>query len=220
MNELPAGSLVAQEVLELFAQHGDSQYGGEAVSQQEHAIQAAQFAVQQHASSELIVAALLHDVGHLLHHLPADAPDHGIDDLHEMLGAEWLETRFGPAVVEPVRMHVAAKRYLCSIEPSYWERLSQPSQASLMLQGGVMSASECQAFERSPFAQAAVALRRFDDAAKVVGGCATTIADYLCHIEQAAAYNVLNSSTDLSMERPTDLSADRSIDHSANEVKR
>src|SRR5262245_38387505 len=103
------------EVLALFRQRGGSQYGGEAVTQLEHARQAATFAEREGAAPALIAAALVHDVGHLLHELPDDAPDRGVDDRHETLAAAWLAQRFRPATVAPVAMHVAAKRYLCAV---------------------------------------------------------------------------------------------------------
>lgn len=155
------------EILQLFRERGSSQYGREVVTQAEHALQAAWFAERAHADAALITAALLHDVGHLLHKLPDDAPEQGIDDRHEVLAARWLEQRFGSAVVEPVRLHVTAKRYLCATEPDYFSQLSQPSIVSLQLQGGPMSDKEVQAFRAHPFGAAAVALRRWDDAAKV-----------------------------------------------------
>src|SRR6187549_3491565 len=95
---------VTNEILQMFHRHGDSQYGGEAVTQREHALQAATFAEREGAAPPLIAAALMHDVGHLLHELPHDAPDHGIDDRHETLAAAWLAQRFRPAVVAPVAM--------------------------------------------------------------------------------------------------------------------
>jgi phosphonate degradation associated HDIG domain protein len=155
------------EILEMFRARGQSQYGKEAVSQLEHALQAAYFAERNGASSELISAALLHDIGHLLHTLPDDAPDEGIDDQHEALAGEWLERRFVPEVVEPVRLHVAAKRYLCGNDPAYFQELSPPSILSLKLQGGPMSTEELRQFRKHPHFDAAVKLRRFDDAAKV-----------------------------------------------------
>src|SRR5687767_4140639 len=112
-----------REVLALFERHGSSQYGGEAVSQLEHALQAATFAEREGAAPELIAAALIHDVGHLLHGLPEDAPSQGVDDRHETLADAWLAQRFGPAVVAPVAMHVAAKRYLCAVDSDYFGRL-------------------------------------------------------------------------------------------------
>lgn len=153
-------------IVQMFKEKGGSQYGHESVTQLEHALQAAFLGEQQGADSELITAALLHDVGHLLHDLPDDAPDLGIDDRHEILGQKWLDKHFGPGVVEPVRLHVDAKRYLCEVEPSYFSQLSPPSIQSLALQGGPMNAEEIAAFERNPQHQRAVTLRRWDDIAK------------------------------------------------------
>lgn len=127
---------VIETIRELFAQRGNSQYGHEAVSQLEHALQAAALAEADRASDALITASLLHDVGHLLHDLPDDAPDRGIDDRHEELAAVWLMDHFGEAVSEPARLHVAAKRYLCATSDGYRQHLSPPSQLSLQLQGG------------------------------------------------------------------------------------
>lgn len=156
-------------VIELLKEHGNSQYGGEAVTQAEHALQSALIARNKGYPPTLIAACLLHDIGHLLHHLPNDAPDQGIDDFHEELGAAWLEKYFLPATVEPVRRHVAAKRYLCSKEPSYIAGLSAPSLISLELQGGPMSASEMTEFENNPYFESAIALRRIDEEAKIPG---------------------------------------------------
>lgn len=153
----------------LFADRGDSGYGGEAVTQWEHAVQAALLAEAEGASSSLVVAALLHDVGHLLHGLPDDAPDRGIDDVHERLGADWVAAAWPESVAAPIRLHVPAKRYLCGSDPDYLAGLSPPSRQSLALQGGPFSAAECRAFEQFPFAADAVRLRRWDDAAKVAG---------------------------------------------------
>lgn len=172
------------EILELFATRGDSGYGGEAVSQRAHALQSAYFARQAGAAPSLIIAALLHDIGHLLHHLPDDAPDRGVDDRHEDLAARWLASRFGPEVVEPVRLHVAAKRYLCAVEPGYHEALSAPSQLSLKLQGGPMSPEEAEEFRASAHGEAAVTLRRCDDSAKVPELDVPGIDEYVPWIEQ------------------------------------
>jgi phosphonate degradation associated HDIG domain protein len=174
------------EVLGLFRASGTSQYGREAVTQLEHALQAAFFAERKQAPPSLIVAALLHDVGHLLHALPEDAPEHGIDDEHEALAGRWLAGRFGPEVVEPVRLHVAAKRYLCAVEPSYLHRLSEPSQRSLELQGGPMTGEEVTEFESNPFCQPAAQLRRWDDAAKVPKLTTPPIEHFASYINQCA----------------------------------
>lgn len=154
------------EIVALFNHHGGSQYGHEAVTQLQHALQAAWLAEKSGADADLISAALLHDVGHLLHDLPDDAPDLGVDDRHEMLGERWLTDRFAPSVVEPVRLHVDAKRYLCAVEPAYYEKLSPPSIQSLKLQGGPMNAEEKAKFEANAHYERAVRLRRWDDEAK------------------------------------------------------
>lgn len=179
-------SAVVAEVLDLFAARGDSDYGGEAVTQRTHALQAAYFARRAGASPALTVAALLHDVGHLLHDLPEDAPDQGVDDRHEQLAAGWLADRFGPEVVEPARLHVAAKRYLCAVEPGYYEALSNPSKLSLQLQGGPMSPEEVERFRALPHGDAAVTLRRCDDSAKVPELEVPGLEEYVPWIERVA----------------------------------
>lgn len=177
---------VTTELLHLFGLRGDSEYGGEAVTQLEHALQAATFAEREGATPELITAALIHDVGHLLHDLPENAPDQGIDDRHETLAAAWLAQRFQPAVVAPVAMHVAAKRYLCAVDGSYFGQLSQPSVQSLAMQGGPMSADELGQFESRPHFQDAVRLRRWDDAAKVAGMVTPSLDHFARYIDRAA----------------------------------
>lgn len=157
---------IVADISELFRLRGASEYGGEAVTQQEHGLQAALLAENHGAPPSLILAALVHDIGHLLHDLPDDAPDDGVDDLHEELGHRWLSERFVPEVAEPVRLHVAAKRYLCAIDPDYFRGLSEPSQMSLELQGGPFTLEEVQEFEANPSFTAAVLLRRWDDGAK------------------------------------------------------
>jgi len=155
---------------EIFAQieaRGGTAYVGEPVSVAEHMLQSALTAEQDGAGHTLITAALLHDYGHLLHDLSGDVATQGIDTRHEDLAFEVLAPNFVPAVVEPIRLHVAAKRYLCAIDPSYTSELSAASMFSLALQGGPMTAAEAQAFARSLFAGDAVRLRRYDDVAKI-----------------------------------------------------
>lgn len=176
---------ISQQIADLFHLRGGSLYGDEAVTQQEHALQAALLAEQADADDELIAAALLHDIGHLLHDLPADAPDQGVDDCHEELGQRWLADYFGPAVTEPVRLHVAAKRYLCSVEKDYFSALSPTSVQSLELQGGPFSEDERREFETSPFFREAVELRRWDDEAKVVGLETPDVQHYLQFVKRA-----------------------------------
>ncbi len=171
----------------LFAERGESAYGGESVSQLEHALQAAALARRDGAGAALVAAALLHDVGHLLHDLPDDAPDRGVDDTHETLAARWLSRWFGPDVIEPVRLHVEAKRYLCAVEPEYLRLLSEPSLVSLRLQGGAMSDDEVRAFRGSPHLADAVALRRWDDEAKDPELAVPGLESYVPTIEAALA---------------------------------
>jgi phosphonate degradation associated HDIG domain protein len=160
---------IVDEVIELFGRKGSAMYGGEAVTQLEHALQAAYLAELANAPPQLVAAALMHDIGHLIHNLPENASDRGIDDKHEVLGQKWLARYFVPEVCEPVRLHVPAKRYLCSVESQYLAQLSPESFKSLNLQGGAMNDAEVGDFEKHPFYKQAVQLRRWDDEAKVVG---------------------------------------------------
>jgi phosphonate degradation associated HDIG domain protein len=177
---------ITHEIAELFRRRGGSLYGGEAVTQEEHALQAACLAEQEGSTDTLIAAALLHDIGHMLHDLPEDAPDHGVDDHHENAGYHWLTRTFDGAVSEPVRLHVAAKRYLCSVDPGYRETLSTPSIQSLELQGGAMSAEDVATFERLPNWNDAVRLRRWDDTAKVAGLATPTLEHFLKYVQRVA----------------------------------
>jgi phosphonate degradation associated HDIG domain protein len=146
---------------------GHGQYGLSNINQRQHALQAATLAEGEDAGAALVTAALLHDIGHMVHDLGHNPADQGIDDRHEELGHDWLVRWFGPEVTEPVRLHVAAKRYLCAVDETYFGKLSRDSVQSLALQGGPMSPEEVAAFEALPEHAAAVRLRRWDEAAKV-----------------------------------------------------
>ncbi len=159
---------VLDEIDDLFRQRGHSWYAGEAVTQLQHALQAALLAEQHDAPASLIAAALLHDYGHLLHNFGEDCAEQGVDDRHEDLGAKRLQQFFGPEVTEPIRFHVPAKRYLCATEPEYFSGLSDASVLSLNLQGGPFAPEEAAEFIAQPYAQEGVRLRRWDDQAKVV----------------------------------------------------
>jgi gamma-butyrobetaine dioxygenase len=187
-HDLPApanGAAALETIFALFAQHGQAAYLGEPVSQTEHALQAGWAAEQAGASNALIAAALLHDLGHLLDARAADPAVIGADLGHEDQGARWLSRWFGPAVVRPIQLHVAAKRYLCATEPGYFDRLSAASVASLRLQGGPLTPAEVEAFHRDPHAADAIALRRWDEQAKVAGLTTPPLEHYRHHLEAA-----------------------------------
>jgi len=158
---------VADEVTAIFAKKGESAYFGEDVSQLEHALQAAYFAQQEGAPPALVVAALVHDIGHLVEDTAENIADLGIDAKHEEIGQSWLSARFGQDVFEPAFLHVSAKRYLCATDSSYFGKLSAASVQSLALQGGPMTASEVREFEANKFYREALSLRHWDDQAKV-----------------------------------------------------
>jgi phosphonate degradation associated HDIG domain protein len=178
---------VAEQVFALFDGRGAAAYFGEAVSVREHCLQAAHFAQQQRAPSSLIVAALLHDIGHLLEDIADDIEDWSVDGRHEELGGHWLAQRFGAEVAEPVRLHVPAKRYLCARNASYLAKLSPASVLTLKLQGGPMSAGEIAAFENERYYKEAVRVRRWDDAGKVAGFKTTQLRDYAAMIAALAS---------------------------------
>jgi phosphonate degradation associated HDIG domain protein len=157
------------EIFSRFEESGDELYIGEPVTVSEHMLQTAAFASREEAPPELVAAALLHDYGHLVHDLPEDSAEHGVDTRHEELGFASLERWFPPEVTEPIRLHVAAKRYLVAVDPAYHETLSPASALSLELQGGPMSADEAEVFAAWPHATAACRLRRWDDAGKEPG---------------------------------------------------
>jgi gamma-butyrobetaine dioxygenase len=148
----------------LFDQEGRQAYFGERVSVSVHMLQAAALAEAAGAPDHLVAAALLHDVGHL--RVVASMQTDVGDDHHEDVAATWLAAWFGPEVTQPIRLHVAAKRYLCSTESDYFSRLSAASVESLRRQGGAMSPAEVEKFRGQPYAVDAVAVRRWDDAAK------------------------------------------------------
>jgi len=156
-------------LLNLMQKGADTAYSGERVSQLEHALQCALFAQESKAAPSLIAAALLHDVGHMLLGGEREAMMAGIDQEHEQSGANHLAQWFGPDVTEPVRLHVAAKRYLCATDPDYFARLSPVSVRSLELQGGPMSQDEAARFAAGPHAEDAVRLRQWDEQGKIVG---------------------------------------------------
>ncbi len=178
---------IVEEILDLFATQGASAYHGEDVSQEEHALQAAELAEREGAPDSLVVAALLHDVGHLLDGQDEDLAVRGVDGRHEEAGCAWLSRHFGPEVTEPIRLHVAAKRYLCAVDPSYLSGLSPASRLSLQLQGGPMTPGEVAEFEGNAYYRDAVRLRHWDDTAKVPGLAVPGPSHYRDRLEAAAS---------------------------------
>ena len=169
---------IFDEVSDLFDRHGGGAYFGEAVSQVEHALQAAHFAAEDKAPDELVLAALLHDVGHLLQETPDDLADWHTDARHEVVGGAWLAKRFAREISDPVRLHVPAKRFLCATDAGYVAKLSEASIVTLKLQGGPMSAAEVAKFKAEPFYTQAVQVRRCDDRGKIAGLKTRALDDY------------------------------------------
>lgn len=162
---LSTGEVELDRLFALFAARGHECYG-ESVSQVEHALQSGLLAEEEGAGPALVTAAVLHDIGHLLHRDTQASYDRQRDDRHEIAAARALARIFGPEAVEPVRLHVAAKRWLCLREPGYRDALAPVSQMSLRLQGGPMTEAEARSFEAGPHAEAALRLRRWDERAK------------------------------------------------------
>jgi phosphonate degradation associated HDIG domain protein len=160
---------VIERILELFAERGAREYMGEAVSMSQHMEQSAACATADGAPASLVIAALLHDIGHFIGEHPIEALENGIDNRHEQVAADYLRQYFPPEVTEPIRLHVAAKRYLCATDADYLARLSPASVDSLAVQGGPMDSDEIDRFEANPYHREAVRLRLYDDDGKVAG---------------------------------------------------
>lgn len=187
MKETMSNDAICECLFRLFCERGNAAYLGEAVSQTEHALQTAWAAERTGADSALIVAALLHDIGHLLHDLPEGDMEPAVDGQHEEIGARWLEQFFGPDVTRPIRLHVAAKRYLCAVNPAYLSQLSEASVLSLKAQGGPFRPEEAEAFRADPHSEAALTLRRWDEAAKVKNLPTPDLRHFLSQVESTLA---------------------------------
>lgn len=167
------------DVEAVFGRHGGLAYAGEGVTQLEHALQSAALAEAEAVGDALVTAAFLHDLGHILARQGPSPTLRGIDDHHQYFAIPFLHAILPPTVTEPIRLHVAAKRALCTVEPGYVESLSADSRRSLALQGGAFTAAETEAFLARPFAREALRLRRWDDAAKVPGKSTPGIGHFL-----------------------------------------
>ncbi len=154
---------------DIFMRRGTESYLGEAVTMSQHMLQTAYNAEKAGQSKTVIVAALLHDIGHYTGEFPDDYIQQGVDNRHEHTGAAILEKFFGPEIVEPVRLHVDAKRYLCAIEPEYFDGLSDASVQTLALQGGPFNREQAAEFEKKPHLETTIRIRKFDDNGKTPG---------------------------------------------------
>jgi phosphonate degradation associated HDIG domain protein len=166
--ELSAGTIVAF-LADIFERRGGEEYLGEPVTMAEHMLQGACLAERQGEGDVIVVAALLHDIGHFTSEFGTFSMNDTHDKYHEEAGAKVLERFFPRLVVDCVRHHVAAKRYLCATDPDYLARLSAASIHSLKLQGGPMDAAEIAEFEKNPHLDQIVRVRHLDDAGKVAG---------------------------------------------------
>ena len=181
--------MVVQQIISLYEEKGGREYEGEGVSQLEHALQAATHAERAGAPPALVCAALLHDIGHLLND-KGDTPTlRGVDDEHQNAALPFLRGRFPAAVVEPIRLHVDAKRYLCAMRPGYFAALSDDSKRSLGLQGGIFIEGQAEAFISQAGADRAVRLRVWDDQAKTAGLATPPLAHFLERARRCALAN-------------------------------
>lgn len=180
-------SLSIPDIVGLFESKGHAQYDGEPVTQLQHALQSAHLAEQAGSDSALITGALLHDLGHLLHDFGGTPTRQGLDDLHQFRCLPFLRALFSPATLEPIRLHVDAKRFLCARVEGYHASLSADSQRSLVLQGGIFDDVQAQAFEALPYSGDAVRLRRWDDAAKSADAEVPPLAHFVRHMEICSA---------------------------------
>jgi len=178
--------LALGDIEKLFRDHGHIEYSGEGVTQLQHALQTARLAEDEKAGDLLVAAALLHDLGHILNVQGETPTARGIDDQHQYYAIPFLRPLFPPAVIEPIRLHVDAKRALCATEPEYYEALSDDSKRSLTLQGGIFAKGEVEAFMAKPHAAHAVRVRRWDDAAKLPGLATPPLSHYLAIVARCA----------------------------------
>ncbi|MBS0321104.1 MAG: HD domain-containing protein [Proteobacteria bacterium] len=172
-------ALAFSDLHPLFADKGSREYDGEGVTQLEHALQAAAMAEEEGAADALIVAALLHDLGHMLNDQGETPTLRGVDDVHQYAALPFLRGLFPDAVLEPIKLHVDAKRYLCRARPGYYDALSEDSKRSLALQGGAYSDTEADSFLRQDFAADAVRVRIWDDRAKCPGATTPPLTHFL-----------------------------------------
>lgn len=172
------------QIMDTLRSLGEQRYGRENVSQLAHALQSATLAEQDGATSALITASLLHDMGHLVDKRFELGQDKDIDRHHEDIGAAYLSAWFPEEVTTPIRLHVPAKRYLCAVDDGYFDDLSDASVRSLELQGGAFTPDEADKFIAQPYAKDAVRLRRWDDLAKVPEQKTPALEYFQTHVER------------------------------------
>jgi phosphonate degradation associated HDIG domain protein len=177
-------ALSLADIKGLFDGYGALAYSGEPVTQLQHALQSGALAEEEGASEELVAAAFLHDLGHLLNRHGETPTERGIDDLHQYYALPFLRAVLPDSVLEPIKLHVDAKRYLCATDEAYFGCLSADSVRSLELQGGIFSEEQASEFANRPFAEDAVRLRRWDDLAKVADKETPDLNHYLRIIER------------------------------------
>jgi phosphonate degradation associated HDIG domain protein len=178
--------LTLQAIEDLFKARGHEQYSGEPVTQLEHALQSAALGEAEGADDELVTAALLHDIGHLIQDFGETPTLRGIDDVHQYAAIPFLRGLFGERVLGGVRLHVDAKRYLCATRPGYHEALSEDSKRSLVLQGGVFDEAQAAAFIAQPGASDAVRVRLWDDRAKRAGAPTPPLEHFIDRMRRCA----------------------------------
>ena len=178
---------IVEQIFDIYRREGGRAYLGERVTILEHVLQTAAVAERTGGSTALITASLLHDIGHFLHDFDEECAGRGIDSEHEIVAAHFLAPHFSPDVVEPIRLHVAAKRYLCAANPDYQDRLTPASQLSLWLQGGPMNVAERAAFEGDPHHKHALKVRAWDEAGKDVDIVSPDLEHFRSHLQACLA---------------------------------
>ena len=176
-----------KHIADLFSQHGDRMYSGEPVTQLAHGLQTAWLAEQSGADDELVTACLLHDLGHMLNDQGETPTLRGVDDTHQYFALPFLRGLFSDRVLDTIKLHVDAKRYLCATQPEYASQLSEDSRRSLILQGGIYTQSQCDAFIGRPHARDAIKLRLWDDQAKHPNLSTPLLAHFLARATRCCA---------------------------------
>ncbi|HEY1611139.1 MAG TPA: HD domain-containing protein [Paraburkholderia sp.] len=177
-------ALNLEDIGQLFETWGALDYGNEQVTQLEHALQSGGLAQEEGADEELVAAAFLHDIGHLLSRQGGTPAARGVDDVHQYYALPFLRPVLPDSVLEPIRLHVDAKRYLCAVDSAYFDCLSPGSVRSLELQGGIFTEAQAADFATRPYALDAVKLRRWDDRAKVRGKATPDLDTFLSVVDR------------------------------------